>query len=47
MVVVRNVPAEICTQCGEEWIAPEVAKSLERIVEKARAARTEVEVVAL
>ena len=47
VVVVRNVPAETCTQCGEEWIAPDVAKALEQIVEKARAARTEVEVVAL
>lgn len=35
VVVVRNVPAEICTQCGEEWIGPEVAKASEQIVEKA------------
>jgi len=47
VVVVRNVPADICTQCGEEWIGPEAAKALEQIVEKARVARTEVEVVAL
>lgn len=47
VVVVRNVPAETCAQCGEEWIGPEVARVLEEIVEKARAARAEVEVVAL
>jgi YgiT-type zinc finger domain-containing protein len=47
VVVVRNVPAEICMQCGEEWIGPDVANALEQIVEKARAARAEVEVVAL
>jgi YgiT-type zinc finger domain-containing protein len=47
VVVVRNVPAEICKQCGEEWIGPDVARALEQIVEKARLARAEVEVVAL
>lgn len=47
VVVVRNVPAATCKRCGEEWIGPEVAKRLEEIVEKARDARAEVEVVAL
>lgn len=47
VVVVRNVPAEICKQCGEEWIGPETARRLEEIVDKARLDRAEVEVVAL
>ena len=47
VVVVRNVPAEICKQCGEEWIGPDAARAIEQIVEKARLARAEVEVVAL
>lgn len=47
VVVVRNVSAEICKQCGEEWIGPETATALEQIVQKAREARTEVEVVAM
>ncbi len=32
---------------GEEWIGAEMACAIERIVQKAREARTEVEVVAL
>lgn len=32
IVVVREVPAKICTQCGEEWIADDVALKLEEIV---------------
>ena len=29
VVVVRNVPAMICEQCGEEWIGSETALKLE------------------
>ena len=47
LVVVRNVPAEICKQCGEEWIAPDIARRLEEITDKARRNGAEVEVVAL
>ncbi|MBW1768905.1 MAG: type II toxin-antitoxin system MqsA family antitoxin [Deltaproteobacteria bacterium] len=45
VVVVRDVPARICNQCGEEWIEPNVAEELERIVNTARHARCQVEVV--
>ncbi len=47
VVVVRNVPASICDQCGEEWIAADTARDLERLVEEARQKRLQVEVVAL
>lgn len=47
IVVVRNVPATLCDQCGEEWISPEVASQLERLVEEARRKKLQVEVVAL
>ncbi|MBI3078893.1 MAG: type II toxin-antitoxin system MqsA family antitoxin [Deltaproteobacteria bacterium] len=47
VVVVRNVPAEICKQCGEEWIGAETARRLEAIVEKARQERPDVEIVTL
>ncbi len=36
IVVVREVPATICTQCGDEWIDDKVAKKLETIVNDAR-----------
>lgn len=47
IVVVRNVPATLCDQCGEEWISPEVASQLERLVEEARRKKLQVEVVVL
>jgi len=47
IVVVRNVPATVCSQCGEEWIGAETAGELERLVEEARQSRRQVEVVSL
>ncbi len=47
VVVVRNVQAEVCVQCGEEWIDNETAQELERIVEEARKKGHQVEVLAL
>ncbi|MBI4546430.1 MAG: type II toxin-antitoxin system MqsA family antitoxin [Ignavibacteriae bacterium] len=47
ILVVRNVKAKICAQCGEEWIDNKTAKELERITEEAREKRLQVEVVAL
>ena len=47
VVVVRNVPATVCDQCGEEWIGAEIASELERLVEEARQSRRQVEVVSL
>jgi len=29
VVVIRHVPATICSQCGEDWIADEVAQRIE------------------
>jgi YgiT-type zinc finger domain-containing protein len=45
VVVVRAVPAKICSQCGEEWIDASVARSLETIVVSAKAKHSLVEVV--
>lgn len=47
LVVVCDVPATICAQCGEEWIDNEMARTLERIVVEAQARHTQVEIVAL
>jgi YgiT-type zinc finger domain-containing protein len=45
LVVVRNVPARVCLQCGEAWILDSVAEELERIVSEASAKRSQVEVI--
>ncbi len=44
VVVVRNVPATVCEQCGEEWIADKEAAQLENIVNDARKKQMMIEV---
>lgn len=46
VVVIRNVRATICEQCGEEWIDNQTAKELENIVEEARKKHSQVEIIA-
>jgi YgiT-type zinc finger domain-containing protein len=45
VLAVRNVPATICSQCGEEWIADINASRLEQIANAARGERKQFEVV--
>jgi YgiT-type zinc finger domain-containing protein len=47
IVVVRDVPAMVCAGCGEEWIAPDTARRLEQIVERARDGAAQVEITTL
>jgi len=44
VVVVRDVPATVCGQCGEDWIEDKVAKQIENIVDDAKKKRLQVEV---
>jgi YgiT-type zinc finger domain-containing protein len=46
VVVIRHVPASVCSQCGADWIADETAKRIEETVETARAKQSQVEVIA-
>lgn len=45
VIVVRDVPATICSQCGEEWLTDEVASKLEEIVSVAKKQQQEIFVV--
>jgi len=47
VVVVRNVQAQVCDQCGESWLEDATVAQLERIAQEARARGVEVEVVSL
>jgi YgiT-type zinc finger domain-containing protein len=47
VVVIRNVPATICAQCGTDWIADDVAERLETLVDDARKKRPQVEVLSM
>jgi YgiT-type zinc finger domain-containing protein len=47
VVVIRNVPALVCAQCGTDWIVDEVAARIEELVEDARKRHFQVEVTTL
>ena len=44
LVVVRNVPATVCSLCGNEWLSDEVASNIEHIVEEAKRNHRQLEV---
>jgi YgiT-type zinc finger domain-containing protein len=44
VVVVRDVPAQVCDLCGTDWLEDPVAEKLEQIVEQARLKHPVVEV---
>ncbi|WAM37147.1 type II toxin-antitoxin system MqsA family antitoxin [Caldicellulosiruptor acetigenus] len=43
-IIVKNVPALVCEQCGESYIEDEVAIKLEKIVNKLLENKTEITV---
>jgi len=45
VVVVRNVPASVCSQCGEALLDDTIAGEFERIVDDARTHKRQVEVM--
>ena len=45
VVVIRNVPATICSQCGMEWVDDKYAVKIEQIVKKAKSKHSVVEVM--
>ena len=45
IVIVKNVPAQVCSQCGETSYSDGVATRLEEIVDTAVEALTEITVV--
>ena len=46
IVVVRDVQATVCSQCGEEWIDDATARKLEQLVNDARSALTDTSISA-
>ena len=44
IVVVRDVPAQVCDLCGTDWLEDSVVEKLELIVEQARRQHPVVEV---
>ena len=46
VIVIRDVPALVCSQCGTDWIPDDVAIHLEETVENARRTHRQIEVTA-
>lgn len=32
VVIIHNVPADVCSDCGEQFIRPDVAKKVQRLI---------------
>jgi YgiT-type zinc finger domain-containing protein len=47
VIVVRDVPATVCSQCGADWISDDIASRLEGLVEEAKTKRLQIEVMSL
>jgi len=47
VVVIRQVPAMVCSQCGAEWMDDKIAEKVENIVNDARLKHHTVEVTTL
>ena len=46
IIIIKGVPAKVCTQCGEVWYSGTVAKEIEKIVNiVTKTANTEIAVV--
>ena len=45
IIIVKDVPSEVCAQCGEVSYSNEVAEQLEKIINAAKALMTEIAVV--
>jgi hypothetical protein len=45
VVIVKNVPSQVCGQCGEPSYNNDVAKQLERIVDSIRPSISEIAII--
>ena len=45
IVVVKNVPSHVCSQCGETSFSDEVYRELEKVVDQLRGTISEVAIV--
>ncbi len=45
IIIIKNVPSQVCKQCGEVSYSNEVAKQLERLVNAVKNTITEITVI--
>ena len=44
-IIIKNVPCEKCTQCGEEYLTGETLQNIEHIIKQVKGMLTEIAVV--
>ena len=47
IIVIRKVPAQVCTQCGEDWISDKSTQKIDEIVEQAKSNHSQVEILTM
>lgn len=45
IIIIKNIPANVCTVCGERYFDDEVMKNLEKIINDLRTLTTEMSIV--
>ncbi len=45
IIIIKGVPAKVCTQCGEQYFDDETAENIEKIVEQLKKLSPEVTIV--
>ena len=44
-IIIKNVPCERCSQCGEEYLSDTTLKKIEQIVSQVKSSLTEIAIV--
>lgn len=45
IIIIKGVPAKVCSKCGEQYFDDETSKNIEKIVEQLKELSTEVTIV--
>jgi len=45
IIIIKGVPAKVCTQCGEQYFEDETSENIENIVNKLKDLSTEVTII--
>lgn len=45
IIIIKNVPANVCVTCGERYFDDDVMQNLEKIIDELRAITTEMSIV--
>ena len=45
IIIIKEVPAKVCSQCGEKYFEDEISENIEKIVEQLKEISTEITIV--